>query len=69
MGARERRHEDVGVAMTLLVALDMSWLCLRRRYYQEEGGSSTPLVREVISSNFIMRGGMKIAIRTIMEIP
>ena len=35
--AREHRHEDVGVARTLVVALNMSWLCLRRRYYQEEG--------------------------------
>ena len=34
--ARERRHEDVGVARTL-VALDMSWLRLQRRYYREEG--------------------------------
>ena len=34
--ARERRQEDVGVARTL-VALDMSWLRLQRRYYREEG--------------------------------
>jgi len=33
--ARERRHEDVGVAGTL-VALDMSWLRLQRRYNREE---------------------------------
>jgi hypothetical protein len=33
--ARERRHEDVGVAGTL-VALDMSWLRLRRRYDRVE---------------------------------
>ena len=34
--ARERRHVDVGVARTL-VALDMSWLCLQRRYNRAEG--------------------------------
>ena len=34
--ARERRHEDVEVAR-MLVALDMSWLRLQRRYYREEG--------------------------------
>jgi hypothetical protein len=33
--ARERRHEDVGVAGTL-VALDMSWLRLQRRYNRAE---------------------------------
>ena len=33
--AKERRHEDMGVARTL-VALDMSWLCLRRRYNRVE---------------------------------